>query len=696
MAREKVYTICGMCSVRCPMVAEVENGEVVYIQGNPQAGGIKGSLCARGAAGIGLLSDDERPQYPMIRAGERGEGKWKRVSWDEAFQYVADKLTAIQEQHGKNSVLFSDRGGPFPDLHKAFMRAIGSVNYCNHDASCARNVQHGAKTTMGMGRKGLTYDLRNAKHVVCQTRNIFESINVAEVNNLMDAMDDGCKLTTIDIRAQVTASKSDNFFLIRPGTDYAFNLAVIHELIYNDLYDKRFVELHFKDFDVLKDFVKDYTPAFAAAECGVDAQAVRDLARQLAEAAPAVIWHPGWMTARYGDSVHLSRTAYIINALLGSIGAKGGLPFPNKPGDFGRKGLKALADLFPKPEGKRVDGCGWMEERKHFDAGPGLVSLAYDAIETGEPYPIKAYVCHRFDPLMAFPDPDHVSKMWNNLDLLVAVTFSWSDTAWYADVVLPMSTYLERESILLGKNGGKPHFQRRARAVQPRFDTKADWEIFGGITKAMGIDGLSFDSAEDLWNYQLQDTGVSIADFDANGMVFLTDKGKSRTVEELSFKTPSGKFEPVSGELEADGLPGLPPYKSPAAPPEGTFRITFGRCGVHTQGHTVNNPLLSEQMPENVLWMHTGAAAKLGLTTGDTAVITGGSHSGKIKTFVTDLIHPEAVFMIHGFGHTLPVESRAIGRGVADNKLMPKGIKNYDRSGGATSNQEHFVTVAKA
>jgi len=696
MARERSYSVCGMCTVRCPIAVDVEDGKVVSVFGNPHAAGLKGSLCARGAAGPALLYDDERPQTPLIRVGARGEGKWRAVSWDEALDYVAAKLSDIRAKHGPESLLLSDRGGPFVDLTRAFVRGFGSPNYCNHDTACARNVQHAALSVFGCGRKDLVYDLKNARHVVLQSRNILEAINVKEVNDLMDARDAGCKLTVVDIRANVPGAKADNFFLIRPGTDYAFNLAVINVILAEKLYDRKFIKEWIADMDALRAFVAPYTPEFAEKETGVSAEALRLFVRQFAKAAPQVIWHPGWMTARYDDSFYVSRTAYIINALMGAIGAKGGLPLSCSAGDVGRKGLKKLMELFPKPDKPRADGAGWAEHLTHFDGGPGLVNLAFEAIESGKPYPIRAYIAHRHDPLMAFPDQESVKKLWEKLELLVAVTFSWSDTAWNADVVLPMSTYLERESILAGKGGLKPQFFIRRRAVVPRFDTKADWEIYAGLAKRLGIEHLAVDRIEQLWERQLEGTGVSLADFDAKGFVELAPKP---TYKGLSFKTPSGKIEVLSAKLMKDGLEALPAYVSPARPPQDAFRIAFGRCGLHTQGHTVNNPLLFELMPENVLWINKTRAKALGIEHMDVvevAAVSGQGRSGRLRAFVTEFIHPECVFTVHGFGHTLPVESRAQGRGVSDNELMPGGFGRWDKAGGAVAMQEHYVSVRRA
>jgi thiosulfate reductase / polysulfide reductase chain A len=691
---ETIYTVCGMCTVRCPIMARVESGRIVDLQGNPHVPAMAGGLCPRGAAGRALVADSERPQTPLIREGARGEGRWRSVSWDEALDHVAERFQALMQAHGPRTVALSDRGGPFRDLHRALLRGLGSPNYCNHDASCARNVQHACLSLTGLGRKDVVYDYANARQVVLQLRNIFEAVDVQEVHNLMAAMGKGCRLSVIDIRANVSAAKAHDFFMIRPGSDYAFNLAVIHTLIQEQRYDTAYVHRYFKDFGRLKHFIEPYSPEWAEAETGIDAESLRRFTRRLADAAPAVIWHPGWMTARYRDSFHVCRSIYIINGLLGAIGAKGGLPLANKPGDVGRKGLKSFIDQFPAPKEKRADGVGWRYS--HFDKGPGLAHLLYKAMETDDPYPVKAYIAYRHDPLMAFPDPERLKAIFDRLDLLVAVTFSWSDTAWHADVVLPLSTYLERDSLIASKNGLRPYFFRRRQALAPCYETRADWQIVGGLARRLGMPQLDFESIEDIWRFQLEGTGVALEDFDATGMVPLADKQTYRDRENLTFKTPSGKIEVVSEKLAQAEIESLLPYTPPLSPHGGRFRLTFGRCALHTQGHTVNNPLLFEQMPENLLWINSAAARKLEIADGDRVEVSQNGYTETISAKVTDLIHPQAVFVVHGFGHTLPVESRARGRGLADNKFMQGGLDLWDPAGGGIALQEHFVAVRKA
>lgn len=236
----QIHSVCGMCSVRCPITVEERNNTIAMIYGNKQSP-LKGALCARGVAGKALEEDAERPHGPLIRAGERGEGKWREVSWDEVFDYVARKVAASQEKYGKETSSGQTREGPFTrPVPLPYAPGWGSPNVCTHSPSCDLNTHHACKAVFGYGRGMMVYDYANCKHIVLQTRNIFEALNVGEARTVMRALRGGCKLSVIDIRHTVTASKADNVFVIRPGSDYAFNLAIINTLIAQGLYDKNY------------------------------------------------------------------------------------------------------------------------------------------------------------------------------------------------------------------------------------------------------------------------------------------------------------------------------------------------------------------------------------------------------------------------------------------------------------------------
>ena len=691
MSEKTIFSICGMCSVHCPVQVNVQKGECRFIQGNPHASGINGALCARGAAGLELIKDDQRPQFPMMRKAGRGEGSWIRLSWDEALDRVAGKISAIQSQYGKESLMGSSCGGCFSDLFAAFMRGMGTPNYHTASASCDINVHHAAKSLFGFGADALVFDYTKAKYVVLQTRNLFESIDVKEVNDLMSGLEAGCKLAVIDIRATISSAKADRFLMIRPGTDYALNLAVIHVLLNQQLFNAAFAGEWISDIEALRTFVAPYTPQWAQAETGIAADAIVSLVQDIRKAAPAVIWHPGRMTARYKDSFYVSRTAFIINSLLGSIGAKGGLALAATPESAGRKSLKKLVDLLPEPEGIRADGVG--TRYPVFDPKKGLLHQAFQAVKTQSPYPVKAYMCFGHDPLAEHADPVALTKILDNLDLLVCATPFWSQTAWHADIVLPLSAYLEQESILFQQNGLKPGFSARFRCVNPRLDSRSDWRMITELSRRLGITALSFNNIEDIWQYQLQETGLSMEDFTETGRVDLTQKPLYEKLGTLD--TPDGRIEIINSKWEKAGIASLRPYVPPPAKP-GLYRLAIGGCAIHAAGQTINNPRLFSQMPENVLWMHASTARDNGISDGDSVVVSSSGYSATIPARLSRFMHPEAVFMVHGFGRSIPAESRACGKGASDICLMGGGLEQWDPSGGALAFQEHFVSVKKA
>ena len=696
MPVKTVYSVCGMCPVRCPIEVDIENGECRFIQGNRQVPSIGGALCTRGGAGIPFVRDDERPQFPMRRTGERGEGRWQKISWEEALSLAAEKIADVRSRHGGRSVLWADTGGPFSDLRQAFVRGLGSPNYFSAESVQGVNRQHAALSLFGFSDEKFVLDLKNAREVVLQARNLFESVHIQQANDLLDGLGNGGRLSVIDTRATVTSGKADRFLLIRPGTDYALNMAVLHVLLKQKLYDAAYAEKWIADIDELDRLTAGFSPQAAAAETGIPAADIEALAQALAQAAPKVVWHPGWRTSRYTDSFFVCRTAFIINALLGAVGARGGLPLAARPEDVGQKGLNRFSDLFPAATEQRADGVGWKYPA--FEGGPGLLHTALSVIPTEDPYPVKACITYQQDPLAELPDPEKLTTILAGLDFLACVTSAWSETAWHADLVLPLSPYLERESPIAQLDGIKPAFLLRRRCAAPRFDTRADWEIIGGLARRLGMESLAFASAADLWKFQLNGTGVKLQDFDAKGIVDLTGQPNYGLLAEgYRFPTDSGKIEVVSFHWRRQGLPSLGPLAPRARPAAGTFRLTLGGCGLHDEGHTVNNPLLHKQMPENVLWLNQAAAAALGISDGETVAVAAqkSSGSGRIKVRLSEFIHPEAAFTVPGFGRTLPPESRALGRGLAANRLMPGGLDIWDLNGGGLALQEHVITVCK-
>ena len=693
MAKE-VFSICFMCTVRCPIRVLVENDDVKWIEGNPHVAGIERALCAKGSAGLSLLHDHERPQYPMIRVGARGAGQWQKATWDEALDYVASKLRDLIKKHGPESVVFGERTNLNTHISKTLMQALGSPNHFTHESLCRGSVITAINSLTGYpyAPAEVGVDYGNTRHIIMYGRNLFETLEIKAINNLLGAMEKGAKLTYIDPRVSVTATKADRYWRIRPGTDLALNYALIRTILKERLYDQDYVQRWVSGLAELQAFVEPYTPEWAEQETGIPAGEIVALAREASEVKPAVIFHYGYRGSHHTNEIHTRRSMIILNALMGSIEAKGGIFFKKTPQDAGRGDIgRYLNQEFPKISQPRFDGAGGAAF-PIINAFHGNAQQLAPAILNQDPYPIKALIANRFDPLVSIPDSTATRQALDKLDLIVAIEVNFSQTAWYADVILPEPMYLERADSIQVVTGLKPTLFMRRQAVTPRYDSMPAWLIIKKLAQRLGLGHyFPYETIEDIWNFQLQNLGVKIEDFDARGFVALTDKTLLWDRKDgIKFKTPSGKIELVSSLMENAGFPSFVPYTPMPAPPEGRFRLIVGRGAAHTNISTQNNLYLNELVPENELWINTQPAGRLGIKNGDYVEVNSPVGVGKIKAKVTDFIHPEAVFMLHGFGKTVPAQTRCYLKGASDAVLQENVT---DPVGGSPGLHETMVQV---
>ena len=217
--------------------------------------------------------------------------------------------------------------------------------------------------------------------------------------------------------------------------------------------------------------------------------------------------------------------------------------------------------MCPRSRSQRVDGAG--ATRPQWDPEIGMLHQAFAAMETGQPYGIGAYFAYRHDPFTGLPDPEATKHALDKLKLIVSIDVRYSETGWFADVILPETTYLERANILALLPGPTPAFYMRDQAIAPRFDSRPAWWIFREILHRMDIkEALDFETIEELWNYQLDGTGVTVAEMREAGFVSLANAPKLIPREDLRFPTPSGKIEIESEILKQAGLPSLAPYEA--------------------------------------------------------------------------------------------------------------------------------------
>ncbi len=692
---KEVYSLCFMCSVRCPIRVKAKDGQVNWIEGNPHVAGMEGSLCARGAAGTALLYDQQRVQSPMIRVGDRGSGNWRKASWDDALDFVAERLKKVIDTHGGHSVVLGERTQLATHVSKTFLKAIKSPNHFTHDALCKGSVNTACRSLFGYTDGQMGIDYKNTRHIVLYGRNIFEALSVKEVNNLMAALENGAKLTYIDPRVTVTATKAHRYWMIRPGTDLALNYALAHVIVKERLYNADFVDRWVHGFGDLIDFIEPYTPEWAEAETGIGASEIVNLAREVSTDKPSVIFHFGYRGANHVNEIYMRRSILILNALMGSIEAKGGFFFKKGPGAEGGKPARKLTEQqFPSIDVVRFDKVGTPDFPLP-DPNHGAAQMLPFAILDEDPYPIKALIAYRFDPLMSIADTNLTKKALDKLDLIVSIDINYSDISWYADVILPESTYLERTDCIQQANGLKPQMFLRKQVVPPRYETREGAMILKQIGERIGIgEYFPYKTMDELVRWQLEGTGFTMEDFEAKGFVAYGGKQIFWDRQDgLTFKTPSGKIEFKSSLLEDAGFQSFPAYESVAPPAENHFRLVIGRQALHTHVSTQNNLYLNEFGGENVLWINSGKAAELGIKNKDWVEIRSAQGHGRIRAFVTDMIHPETVFMLHGYGHEAKRAARSYNRGVNDSLLI---ANIYDKIGGSPAYHDTFVTLKAA
>lgn len=350
----------------------------------------------------------------------------------------------------------------------------------------------------------------------------------------------------------------------------------------------------------------------------------------------------------------------------------------------------------PGPTGKtRADGA-----REKFLRGPTAMQELIEPMVTGKPYPIKGLLVYGSSILHTIPNVPRTKAALKALDLVVSIDVLPQDHIAWSDVVLPEATYLERYDELWACSHKTPYIALREPAIQPLYDTKPGWWIARELGLRLGLEAFfPWETAEDYLNRRLSSAGLSLDKLRAQGGVAL-QKGKPYLADFAAenaspFGTPSGKIELYSDALAKSNHAALPAYEPTPEPPAGFFRLLYGRSPVHTFARTQNVPLLNELMPENEVWLAASAAETLGLKNGDRVTLENQDQvrSGPVKVKVTERIRPDAVYMVHGFGHDAPGMKRANRRGASDSALQTKYV--LDPICGGAGMRVNFVRLIK-
>jgi thiosulfate reductase/polysulfide reductase chain A len=520
-------------------------------------------------------------------------------------------------------------------------------------------------------------DMGNSKCIVLIGSHIGENLHNGQVQTLTQALNNGTSLITVDPRFSVAASKSEHWLPIRPGTDIALLLAWMNVIINEDLYNRDYVERYTIGFEQLRDHVQPFNPEWAYLETGLEPEKIRQTARTMAMHAPATLIHPGRHTTWYGDDTQRSRAIAMLNALLGSWGSKGG---------FYNQEAVELPD-YPTPEIAKAKSDWKNKVQPQFPLAPSGVSQAIIDAAIGDDALVKGLFVYGTNLPTTIPNiSEKLQQAADNLDLLVVIETQPAEITGYADVILPECTYLERHDALRNAPERIPTLALRMPAYQPRYDSKPGWWMAKQLAERLDL-GKYFPWKEysEVLDWQLKQVGSSLEEMQRIGVKRFPRKTPMyfKQGEARRFNTPSGKIELYSKLLADYGYDPMPRYTPPEEAPEGFYRLIYGRGPAHTFGRTTNNPLLFELMPENTVWVNPRTAIEHKLSNGNYIKLKNqdGVTSNRIRIRITERIGPNAVFMVHGFGHTSRNMRLTQGVGADDASLMTN-VKIDPISGG--------------
>ena len=660
-----VRSVCQACHCECGVLVHVSHGKVTKIEGDPEHPMNRGFICLKGRAQPQVVHHPDRLKYPMRRAGERGSGKWERISWDEALDEIAGKFTEVKEKYGPESIATIHGTGPRPTLYSTALLALalGTPNVISVDLHIcfipSLVAEHWTLGTSVMMEKGPDY--LNSDCIVVVGGNPLVSHPARGVEILEAKRKRQAKLIVVDPRRTELASQADLWLQIRPGTDVALALGMIKTIIEENLYDKDFVAQWCHGFDQLRERVKEYPVEKVAEITWVPAEKIREAARTYATTKPAVMHHRVAIEHNI-NSTQTCRALAILIALTGNLDVPGGNLIPmSVSGCISHGHLLGEGNLFRPDLGLQEKRIGAREHP--LISGPEAVipfvaaPLAHEALRTGK---IKAMFCGGGNPL----NMQNAKSVWealkNNLELHVVAEFFMTPTAEIADFVLPAATWLERDDTcdLMYTN----YISARQEAIGPLYECWHDMKMSIELAKRIPWANRKFLPWNDVGEFNealVKGTGFTFKELKEKNCVIVPMKYKK--YKEKGFDTPTGKIEIYSTAFEKHGYDPLPFYREPPESPVSTPELlkdyplvlyTGGRHMefFHSEGRQI--PALRERVPDPLVEIHPETAQQANIEDGDWVWIETPQVKGervRFKAKLTDGIHPRMVHARHAW-----------------------------------------------
>lgn len=629
----------------CSLKVGVTGNRIVSVKGDPEGYLNRGYFCAKAAVSPDRLDHPLRLRHPLKRTGARGEGKWRKISWQAALSDICRNLQAVKDRLGARAVAFC-QGMPKGLEHFVLIRLaniFGSPNVV-----VVQDVCHAPREVSGLHTCGF-YPVADFHHkselVMLWGSNPTGTNEEGLIGSLLsEQLDRGTRLVVVDPRKTPLAAKARHWLQIRPGTDNALALAFLNVVISEGLFDKRFVGRWTHGFDELAEQVKAFAPEKMSHITWISADKIREAARDYARFQPAVIaWgNPIEQNVRNFDTL---RALVCLMAICGNLDVAGGNVQAVEP-DILSLGKFVRADFLPGKHREMIHA--------HHGTIPKLMTVppAYfrKAVLEKEPYPVAAAYVQCANPLLAYADSRQTHEALMALDFLAVSDIVMTPTAALADVVLPAATHFEFNDI--GHYGlGHGIILARPKLVDPPAECWPDIKILNELGKALTPDQYWHDDYDNFLDALLAPAGLDFKRFAERG--YLKGADQFKKYEKNGFKTPSGKVELSLTRASKLNVAALPEFNGLPDPQNSEYPLVLtsakSRHFLHSSYRWLEKLRKREPHPRTLI--HPQTASAHGIIDGDEVVIE--TPFGRISQIahLSPDIHPQVIYAAYGWWH---------------------------------------------
>ena len=625
-----VKSYCRMCHGGCGVLVYTKNGKAVKIAGDPACPINHGTLCAKGIASIQLAYHPDRLTYPVRRIGPKGSGKWERISWDAALDTIAERILNYKENFGAESIVMGyGTGREFEWVIYRFANLLGTPNVLTAGHFC-----YGpriATSIITCGSNPLV-DYENDPKCIMVWGNNLTISNPDEYKGepFSVSLDKGAKLIAVDPRLTRIAARADIWLQLRPGTDTALALGILHVIIHEELYDKEFVKNHVHGWEAFVERVKEYPLRKVEEITWVPKEKIEQAARLFATTKPAGIqW--GVAIEQQINCADNDRVLMALMGLTGNIDVPGGQVLFKTPKTWTVSQMGAHKELSKEQAAKRLGGDRFRLAGNFAIINPKCV---WDAVLTEKPYPVKMLFFISSNPLITRANAREVYRALEKVEFMVVSDLFMTPTAELADLILPAATWLEMDYI--------GDFWKRHGYILPRRkviqvgECRSDHDILNDLGHRVGQGEQWWENFADALDYMLEPLGITWQEF--KEMDYIRGEVKYQKYKEKGFSTPTKKFELYSTRLEEWGYDPLPrfqeppesPYRTPELYKKYPYILITGRrlAGFfHTENRQL--PWMRELHRDPVVEIHPKTAQKEGICEGDWVIIE--SPRGKVR-----------------------------------------------------------------